>query len=195
MKIGLVRHGLTDWNKKGIIQGQSDIPLNDEGRDQAARLADWLAEEPGLWDAVVSSDLLRARATAKVIASKLDIPLLESDIRLRERHFGQAEGTTLAEREAKWGMDWKQLDLGIESDEVLRVRGREALKQLEDREKGRNILIVSHGSFIAQMLLELSPGLEDIKLGNLSYSILEQRNGSWQTLLHNCTKHLAAANE
>ncbi len=190
MKIGLVRHGLTDWNARGIIQGQSDIPLNDEGREQAARLAKRLAEEPRLWDAVVSSDLQRAHATAKVIANKLSIPLLEPDMRWRERHFGEAEGTTLAQREARWGLDWKQRGLGIESDKALRERGREAVRQLEEREGGRNILVVSHGSFIAQMLLELCQGLEDIKLGNVSYSILEKRANAWHPLLHNCTRHL-----
>ncbi|OBR64813.1 phosphoglycerate kinase [Paenibacillus oryzae] len=190
MKIGLVRHGLTDWNARGIIQGQSDIPLNDEGREQAARLAKRLAEESRLWDAVVSSDLQRAHATAKVIADKLSIPLLEPDMRWRERHFGEAEGTTLAQREARWGLDWKQRELGIESDKALRERGREAVRKLEERESGRNILVVSHGSLIAQMLLELCEGLEDIKLGNVSYSILEKRVNAWHPLLHNCTRHL-----
>jgi probable phosphoglycerate mutase len=190
VKIGLVRHGLTDWNARGIIQGQSDIPLNDEGREQAARLAKRLAEEPRLWDAVVSSDLQRAHATAKVIANELSIPLLDPDMRWRERHFGEAEGTTLAQREARWGLDWKQRELGIESDKALRERGREAVRQLEERESGRNILVVSHGSFIAQMLLELCQGLEDIKLGNVSYSILEKRANAWHPLLHNCTRHL-----
>lgn len=190
MKIGLVRHGLTDWNAKQIIQGQSDIPLNAEGRRQAEQLAERLLTEQPLWDAVCSSDLARARVTAETVANKLGIPLLEPDIRLRERFFGQIEGTTLPEREARWGTNWRNLELGIESDEDMRRRGVEALEDLAKLQPRRNVLIVSHGSFIAQLLLELCHGLEDARLDNVSYSVLEQREGKWQTLLHNCTKHL-----
>ncbi len=93
MLIGLVRHGKTDWNAEGKIQGQTDIPLNEEGKAQAIALANRLSGEERIWDAVVSSDLKRAFATAQIIAEKLGIPLLESDSRLRERYFGEVEGT------------------------------------------------------------------------------------------------------
>lgn len=103
MLIGLIRHGLTDWNAIGKIQGQSDIPLNDEGRMQAAMLADRLLQEPYSWDYCVTSNLSRAAETGKIIADKLGIPLLEPDQRIRERAYGQVEGLTAAEREEKWG--------------------------------------------------------------------------------------------
>lgn len=57
MMIGLIRHGLTDWNKLGKIQGQSDIPLNEEGRQQAERLGERLLHEPYHWDFIISSKL------------------------------------------------------------------------------------------------------------------------------------------
>lgn len=60
MLIGLVRHGLTDWNAEGKIQGQSDIPLNDEGRRQAEMLGDRLLQEPYRWDYCITSSLSRA---------------------------------------------------------------------------------------------------------------------------------------
>lgn len=189
MLLGLVRHGKTDWNSKGIIQGQTDIPLNEDGIAQAKLLAARLFEEEPIWSAVISSDLKRAVQTADVIADRLNIPLLEPDPRFRERYFGEIEGTTEAERVQRWGSDWREQSVGMESDKVLRARGMEAIEALR-REKDRNVLIVSHGSFIAQMLKELCASLNDTKLGNLSYSILERREDNWHPLLHNCMKHL-----
>ncbi|RJX38456.1 histidine phosphatase family protein [Paenibacillus pinisoli] len=188
--IGLVRHGKTDWNAKGIIQGQTDIPLNEEGIAQAQALASRLSNEERIWDAVISSDLQRARRTAAIIAERLGIPVLEPDIRLRERYFGEIEGTTEQERLERWGADWREQSVGMESDAEVRARGTEAITDLMKREEARNILVVSHGSFIAQMLKELCADLEDSRLGNLSYSILERQGDAWQPLLHNCTRHL-----
>ncbi|WP_168119140.1 histidine phosphatase family protein [Paenibacillus sp. HB172176] len=190
MRIGLVRHGQTDWNAIGRIQGQTDIALNGEGIRQAQALADRLGSEPPLWNAVISSDLRRAYATAKIIGDTLDIPLLDPDPLLRERSFGEIEGTTLEEREEKYGESWREQELGIESDEHLRARGRKFLERRLLRNKEENLLIVTHGSFIAEMLLELCEELEDQRLHNLSYSILERSGDSWLPLLHNCSKHL-----
>lgn len=192
--IGLVRHGKTDWNAKGIIQGQTDIPLNEEGISQANALAVRLSKEQRIWDAVISSDLQRARKTAAIIADRLNIPVLESDQRLRERFFGEIEGTTEQERLDRWGADWRQQGLGMESDAVLRARGAEAISDLMRQGERRNVLVVSHGSFIAQMLKELCADLEDSRLGNLSYSILERQGEAWKPLLHNCTRHLEEIN-
>lgn len=190
MLIGLVRHGETDWNAAGRIQGQTDIPLNEAGIKQAKALAARLSREERIWDAVISSDLKRARQTAAIIAQELNIPLLDSDTRFRERSFGEVEGTTEEDRLKRWGADWRELDLGVESDGAMRNRGLEALSDLTEQEHKRNMLIVSHGSFIAQMLQALCSDLDDSRLGNLSYSILERQENGWRTLLHNCTSHL-----
>lgn len=190
MLIGLVRHGETDWNAGGILQGQTDIPLNDIGLKQAAALAERLAAVDKIWDAVWSSDLSRARTTAEIIANRLQIPLAAADVRLRERFFGQIEGTTLQQREEKWGKEWRGLDLGAESDGDMRARGMAVIQELAESESGRNILIVSHGSFIAQLLQAMCADLEDQRLGNLSYNVLSMNEGKWETVLHNCTRHL-----
>lgn len=193
MLIGFVRHGMTDWNARGVTQGQTDIPLNEEGLKQAKALADRLSGEPKVWDAVIASDLQRAHVTAQLLADGLNIPLLESDTRLRERYFGEVEGTTEQERRDRWGEGWRanQAELGVETDQAVRKRGLEAVQHYQKRSPVQNLLIVSHGSFIAQMLLELCEQLEDQRLSNLSYSILELRSGIWHPVLHNCTKHLA----
>lgn len=69
MIVGLIRHGLTDWNAAGKIQGQSDIPLNDEGRKQALKLAERLKRESDVqpWDFIITSGLSRAQETLSLI--------------------------------------------------------------------------------------------------------------------------------
>lgn len=70
-RIGLIRHGSTAWNKEGRIQGHTDNPLDEEGLQQAEAIAERLSGEH--WDYIYSSDLLRARQTAEVIAAKLGL--------------------------------------------------------------------------------------------------------------------------
>ena len=95
----LVRHGETDWNLQRRIQGSTDIPLNNTGRQQASRTGRLLARRH--WDAVITSPLSRAAETAQIIAVELDLPAPESLPELVERAYGEAEGLddrTLARR-------------------------------------------------------------------------------------------------
>src|SRR6476659_10216608 len=87
----LVRHGETDWNAAGRLQGHTDRPLNDYGRTQAKRLAEQLAGD-GI-AAIYASDLSRARETAE----SLGLPVLV-DPDLREKNWGSWEGLTSDER-------------------------------------------------------------------------------------------------
>lgn len=190
MLIGFVRHGKTDWNAEGKIQGQTDIPLNKEGAAQAQALANRLSGEERIWDAVISSDLKRAFATAQIIAEKLGIPLLGSDSRLRERYFGEVEGMKEQERLARWGIGWRDVAEGVESNADVRARGISALREWQLKYTDRNLLVVSHGSFLAQILAELNSELDDQHLSNLSYSIMEYRENKWHPQLYNCTIHL-----
>ncbi|WP_338551702.1 histidine phosphatase family protein [Paenibacillus sp. KS-LC4] len=190
MILGLVRHGNTDWNKLGKIQGQTDIPLNERGVAQARALAGRLSEDQKLWDAVISSDLLRARETARIVADKLDIPLLAPDDRLRERFYGDIEGTTEQERIARWGEKWRQAEVGQESDETVRLRGRSFVEEWRQSNPEMRLLVVTHGSFLAQLLDELCTGLDRQFLDNMSYSILQFKENDWQSILYNCSRHL-----
>lgn len=191
MLVGLIRHGLTDWNAIGRIQGQSDIPLNDEGRRQAESLAQRLVEESKYhWDFVITSDLSRARETGEIIANKLHIPIAESDVRLRERYFGQVEGLTSIEREAKWGKQWDTLDLGQEKDEEIRSRALDFLTDMGNRFEDNNILVITHGALLAQLYHVLYKEKCSERIGNLSLSILDKRDQTWDLRLYNCTRHI-----
>ena len=89
MKLYLIRHGETDWNKVRRLQGQCDIPLNDFGRKLARETAPALRDIP--FDLAITSPLLRAKETALLVLEGRDIPLQE-DPRLMELAFGEFEG-------------------------------------------------------------------------------------------------------
>ncbi|MDT2191689.1 histidine phosphatase family protein [Paenibacillus larvae] len=148
--IGFIRHGITEWNRLGRIQGVMDIPLNDEGREQARKLGNRLKHEN--WDGIISSDLRRAKETSEIISQLSGIPVLEYDKRLRERFFGEAEGTTLEEREERWGSEWRNAGIGVETDEALLQRWDDFTETLFKKYPERRILLVSHGSFIGTIL-------------------------------------------
>jgi broad specificity phosphatase PhoE len=90
----VVRHGRTAWNASGRFQGHTDIPLDDEGRRQAADVARMLAPES--FDRAVASDLMRARETAEIVLGERETAL-EIDARWREMRFGSWEGLAWSE--------------------------------------------------------------------------------------------------
>ena len=98
-RILLARHGETDWNRLGRWQGHADPPLNEAGLSQAAELAERLAGD-GI-AAVYSSDLVRASETARVVADRLGLDVVE-DARLREIDVGSWSGLTRAEVEQRF---------------------------------------------------------------------------------------------
>lgn len=190
--LGLIRHGTTEWNLAGRMQGQMDTPLAEVGRIQAGLLAKRLAGEG--WEGIIASDLTRARETAELISQTTGAPLLGLDPRLRERSFGQLEGTTHEERVQRWGEHWRELDLGMESDESLLRRWDSFLENVEREHGGKRILLVSHGGFIAPVLARYRGGQIDDHLKNTSLSIIQREKDLWNFLLLNCTLHLDELN-
>jgi 2,3-bisphosphoglycerate-dependent phosphoglycerate mutase len=189
--IGLVRHGQTDWNAVGRIQGQTDIPLNEEGIRQAMALGRRIASEDRKWDAAISSDLLRASKTAQIIADAIHVPLLPGDKRLRERYFGEMEGLTRSERAERWGNEWPvDHAVGIEPMEEVRARAHSFVEQWRQDRPNISLLVVSHGGLIAALLPVLCESIGEEHIGNLSYTILEWNNEGWMPLLYNCTAHV-----
>ncbi|MBP2018156.1 putative phosphoglycerate mutase [Symbiobacterium terraclitae] len=147
--IALMRHGVTDWNYDGRAQGHTDIPLNREGEWQAEAAAARLAGEH--WDVIYSSDLARARATALAVCRRTGHELI-TDLRLRERQIGPAEGLTPIERNAIWpGLSLGEIP-GVESNDQLAVRGEAVITEIARRHPGRRVLVVAHGGLISYFL-------------------------------------------
>ncbi|OPA81458.1 histidine phosphatase family protein [Paenibacillus selenitireducens] len=194
MLIGLIRHGQTEWNRMGKIQGQTDIPLNEAGRSQAKLLADRLVDDSFKWDYAISSGLQRAEETAQIIANALHIPLLSPDPRLIERSYGQVEGTTQEERLERWGEHWKERDLGQETNDIVRKRAMSFLEDMSDKYPNSNLLVISHGSFLAQLYLALYQERYQEGIANLSFTVLEKKDLQWSPILYNCTRHLEGTN-
>jgi broad specificity phosphatase PhoE len=147
----LARHGESDWNRTKRWQGFADRPLTDLGRRQAMELAARL-EEIEL-DAVYSSDLQRARATAEIVARSkhLDVQTVRD---LREVDVGSWSGLTRAEAEARYPeafARWLHGDEGWEDGETYDQLGERvvrAVQRIAKERNGQRVLIVAHGGTI-----------------------------------------------
>jgi probable phosphoglycerate mutase len=136
----LVRHGETDWNADGRLQGQTDRPLSDYGRRQARRLASELADEE--LEAIYASDLSRAWETADIVADRLGLAVV-LDADLREKDWGTWEGLTAVERD--------RVEFAGESTEEHRERILGALRRIAERHPGGRVLVVTHGGSIRRV--------------------------------------------
>lgn len=187
--ITFVRHGITNHNIEKRAQGHTQNPLNEEGKAQAQFVARRLSEEQ--WDVLISSDLRRARETADIISAAIGKPVDCFDPRLREMDRGKIADTTEEERVARWGTDWKELDMAQETHASMRERGIGFIQDIASRYAGKNVLVVTHGYFLGQTLKELmkdeSTGNE---LRNTSVTTIAFDGGKWEYSLYDCTRHL-----
>jgi probable phosphoglycerate mutase len=158
----LFRHGETDWNREGRVQGHADVPLNGTGIGQAEALVERL--RPHRLEAVVSSDLVRARTTARIVAEALGIPLM-TDRGLRETHVGAAEGLLWDEAKVRFGKGlterWYRDDdaafPGGETGSATRRRGLQALRRFAAAHPYRRIGVATHGAMIRQLMKHALP--------------------------------------
>ena len=135
------------------IQGQLDIGLNDVGRWQAQRMALACADEA--FDAIYSSDLVRARDTAQALATRTGLEV-RTDVGLRERGFGAFEGLTYAEVESRFPDQvrrWRQRDasfgpVGGEALLAFYERSVASVAALAARHRGQHIAVVAHGGVL-----------------------------------------------
>ncbi|MBC8079710.1 MAG: histidine phosphatase family protein [Gorillibacterium sp.] len=185
---GFIRHGMTDWNRERRAQGQTDVPLNEEGIRQAKQLAARLAKED--WDYLYSSDLARAKLTAEYIAKARSREVDGYDLRLREKTHGRLDGTTLEDRIKLWGEGWADLDHNEESKESVIARSLDFLQEMSSKHPNKKVLLVSHGAWIARTLEYLLQETELPHLENTSISIMEKGMDYWNCQLIACTKHL-----
>ena len=149
----LVRHGETDWNQQRRIQGLTDIPLNDIGREQARATGRLLSRRS--WDGVYSSPLGRALETATIIADELGLPAPETIDALVERNYGEAEGMNFVEVERRYPN--RSGVPGQESREDVVARVLPALRELALAHPDQALVVVSHGGAIRAVLTAVQP--------------------------------------
>jgi len=184
----LWRHGETTYNVERRFQGQSDVPLNDVGRQQAAEAARYLAAlRPS---AIYSSDLSRASATADALA-RLTGLTVQLDKDLRERGGGSWEGLTETEIRERFPVErvtWSPPD--GEPAAAVADRASAALYRIADGLAGGSMaVVVSHGAALgmaAARLLDIpwEPRVLG-PFGNCRWSILTRRRTRWRLLEHN----------
>lgn len=152
-RICFIRHGETDWNVAKRIQGQTDIPLNDTGHKQALAMAFNAAHHH--FNAIYSSDLERARATATMIAERLGLEV-KTTPQLRERHYGIFQGITAAEGAQRYPEAYahykaRDLEYDFETGESMHhfaERVAAAIALLTRHHSGETIAAVSHAGVL-----------------------------------------------
>ena len=200
-KIILVRHGVTAWNQESRFQGSSDIPLSQEGEEQALRTGHRLA----LWypDAIWSSPLCRAKKTAQLIAGaseKIEEPEIHEE--LREMSFGYWEGLTMAEIKRRYPGEFEQwrngpfdnIPEGGESSLSIEKRSKQMAQKLLDSTLAK-ILVVAHGGTLRALLASLlSASVPDLmwkmRMENCSLSAVSVMKTRISLLYLNDTHHL-----
>jgi broad specificity phosphatase PhoE len=163
----LIRHGETLWNREQRCQGFSDVALSELGVKQAQLLS--RALQRGRVDAFYSSDLIRAKKTAEIIAEPHGISV-RTDVRLREMNQGQLEGKNIEEMLKEYPeilRQWVQTPAevvmpGGESLKQIQGRGWHAFQEIMEKHPGQNIAIVGHNLLNVCILCKIL----DIDLNN-----------------------------
>jgi len=135
MKLIFLRHGETDWNARLLIQGRTDIPLNDTGRAQAAAIC-----VPHT-DAIYCSPMQRAKETAEIVNQNFNLPM-QTDERLIERDYGSFEGTANAGR---WLTEDELARHNAEPLAQLHARVSSFLRDIAEKHKNQTVIVVAHG--------------------------------------------------
>jgi probable phosphoglycerate mutase len=202
----LIRHGETDWNVTGRWQGHVDVPLNAIGEEQARRLAHRLRADGVRFDALYSSDLKRAWATAQTISAAIGLeprPLAP----LREINLGWWGGLTRADIAERDPDILARIDAGedlprggAERWHDVYERVSTAVEQLAETHPGRTIAIATHGGPVRMLLRHAvqngAPPPENREhIGNTSITILERTPSGWAIKAVNDMAHLSANNE
>jgi 2,3-bisphosphoglycerate-dependent phosphoglycerate mutase len=195
----IVRHGETEWNKLGLLQGNLDSPLSELGVRQADSLGQYFTR--CAFDHIVTSDLSRAIITAKKIAGTRE-KMITTDIRLRERNLGIAQGLTLKEFSEKYPDDYKcfsSMDAhyvipGGESILQRYTRCVECVNELAAAYCGKTIVIVTHGGvldglfrYVCGVTLESK---RTFSLFNASVNTIQRFKNEWNIVTWGYVEHL-----
>lgn len=160
----IVRHGETEWNVKKKVMGHKNIPLNKTGYSQAKELAEQLKHIH--FDTIFSSDLLRAKQTAEVVALERKIAV-QTTTALRERYFGRLQGKSWVNSSPKLQKLWEMLtDLTdeerkqhqlekVENDTDVINRFVTILREISVAYIGKTVLVACHGGLMRLLLQHL----------------------------------------
>jgi len=197
----VIRHGETEWNREKRMQGTTDTQLSDVGRAQAQALGRRLAARP--FRALYSSDLSRARDTARAIAEHTGTQVV-TDPRLQERRFGIFEGLLAAEIIARYPEEHARFSSrdpdyevpGGESATRFTRRCLGCLAEIADRHSGGEVVVVTHG-LVLDALYRVANGLDHgaprpLPLINASMNHFGYAAGAWRMELWGDVSHLAA---
>jgi probable phosphoglycerate mutase len=195
----VVRHGETRWNVEQRIQGHGDSPLTARGLAQADAIGERLAEER--FDALVASDLGRALQTAGRIAKRTGHAVV-ADSRLRERNFGEGEGLTYAQIDARFPgafsrtreMDPDFLVPGGETRRQFHHRIMLAFEALAREHDGRRVAVVAHGGVLAAIyrVIHDIPVAQPhaIPISNAAYNAITFEADAWSLEAWDDVAHL-----
>lgn len=159
-RVHLVRHGETDWNAEGRVQGQSESVLTEQGRMQAQRLA--VALQPLTFARIFCSSSQRARQTAALIFANRAAEIVHRD-ELREIYLGPWEGLLYKQVAALYPSEhiaFREAPHlfsvpGAETFAQLQERSRVALKEISTSHTGQEVAVVSHGAWIRSVLADI----------------------------------------
>jgi uncharacterized phosphatase len=189
VELTLVRHGQSTSNRDGILQGQTDAPLSELGRRQAAQIAAWFRDRSITWDVMYTSPLVRAHDTGLIIARVLGREPPIDDPDLQEIHAGSMQGKTGGElRRDHPSFYTRAIDglgdyseFGGESYSVVQQRVQRFIKKLTERhrEGDQRVLAVSHGGLLFHLAKALIcqpvPRIMLLRFGNCSATRLHLR--------------------
>ncbi|KAL3344542.1 hypothetical protein AABB24_023799 [Solanum stoloniferum] len=181
-EIIVIRHGETEWNADGRIQGHLDVELNDIGRQQATAVAARLSKEPRI-SVIYSSDLKRAHETAEIIARSCGDLEVIKDPELRERHLGDLQGISLREAAKSQPLAYKAF---------LSDRNDQVIPRIAKNHRGKRVVVVSHGGAIRALHMRASPHRRSkSKIWNTSVGILHLSDkDEWTVKLWADVSHL-----
>ena len=156
-KLYLIRHGETDYNNALRFQGQTDIPLNQKGIEQAEKAADFFRDIP--LQAIYTSTLIRAKTTAEIIAGVKGMDVQETDA-LREMSFGIWENMNSTDIQKKYAKEWKDFFASParttipQGESMLDVQKRAypTVQEILDRYPEGDVAFVAHGGIIRVLM-------------------------------------------
>ena len=199
LRIFLIRHGETEWNRQSRLQGHTDVKLSPEGILQAKLLAEHTPFKHA--DAIYSSDLSRAIETARILAAKFNLKLKRMP-ELREMNYGDWEGRFISELVAESPRDFGKFFTDPErchppqGETFLECQARVmiGIREIIANHENQNVIVVSHGAAI-RLIISAALDIPIHKLWaiaqfNMALSVLRVDDGKFTVELINSTEHL-----